>query len=111
MQLLGDWNGKEKRTPLSFCALRPDLAAMRFDDMPGDGQAQPRPSARSGFVHPVEALEDARDLVRGDAHPCILYSKAYLARQRLRAKQDIASRSRELDRVMDEVDQYLFQPL
>lgn len=57
--LSGNWNGKEKRTALPFDALGPDFSLMGFDDMFRDGQSQPCPAAGTGFIDPVEALEDA----------------------------------------------------
>lgn len=108
---LWDRNGEEKGATLPFDTLRPDFPAMCFDDVFGNGQSQPGSAASPGFIDPIEALENTGNLLSRDADACIPHSKADSAGHRFPQKKDFASRTGELDRVMDQVDQHLFQPL
>ncbi len=54
---------------LSECAGNLDRAAVRLDNLPGDRQPQPGPGAAlalAAFIHLIEPLEDARQVVRAE---------------------------------------------
>jgi hypothetical protein len=62
-----------ERGPGSFLAPHRDRAAVRGDDVLGDGQAQAGPAGGPGpgRIHPVEPLEDALEVALGDADALI----------------------------------------
>ena len=102
-----------------------------LDEALDDGQAEPRPAvlARARRVDLIEGVEHARLLLRRDADAGVL--DAHLDHRPRRreqrqslglgllpvvlhhagAQRDGASCGRELDRVLDEVDEHLTQPL
>lgn len=49
------------------CTLSPDRSVLGFDQGPGNGQPQPGAPAFAvpGFIHPVEALKDLRQMILG----------------------------------------------
>src|SRR5689334_2179720 len=57
-------------------ALRTDLAAVRLDEVLHDGEPEPRTArlARATGVDAVEALEDARQVLGGDAAPRVAHA-------------------------------------
>ena len=60
----------------------PNLAAMRQDDLAGNGQPQANASAcppAPGFVHLKEAFKDARLILRRNAAASIRYANQYPA--------------------------------
>src|ERR1700733_8153211 len=62
-------------------ALPADLAAMGLGDVLDDGEAEAGPPLLAGapLVDPVEALEDARDRLRGDADAGVAHLEHRLA--------------------------------
>src|SRR5581483_936732 len=86
--------------------LGPDVAAMRLDESPADGQ----PEART--VPPLDAasaelLEDALGLVRRQPRPAVGYLHRDQGRLRLRGDLERGSRRRVAERVLQEIDQDL----
>src|SRR5260370_7284415 len=61
-------NGEMKLRALAHFALDPDAAAMNFDEMFGDGEAQAGAAdfAGTGNVNSVETLDNARLIRLGD---------------------------------------------
>ena len=55
-------NGEMKSRPLAHFAFDPDVAAVRFDKMFGDGKAKPGTADFPGAcdIHSVEAFKDPR---------------------------------------------------
>ncbi len=89
----------------------PDAPFMGFHNMFGNRQTQAGPTAGSGFVDAVKALEDARDVFGRDADPRIPDGESDFAGCCFRKKKDLSTRARELDRVVDEVNEHLLHPL
>jgi len=63
-----------------------NLARVRLDQLPGDGQAQPRASTGAGArpITPVEPLEDMGEVVRGDTRSGVGHGKGQSALPRQR---------------------------
>ena len=81
---------KRKVAPRSELAFHTDGASVGEDDVLGDGKAEAGASglAGAGFVDPVEALEDAVEMFRGDAGAEILHGKLDAAVKLTRADED-----------------------
>jgi hypothetical protein len=69
--------GKHKLAPLpgpfAFC---PDFTALRFDQVPGNGQADTTAASvdsSARLIHAVEASEDVREVFCRDADAAVLY--------------------------------------
>ena len=62
---------------MSEFAFRADRSAVREDDMFGDSEAETCAAgfAGAGFIHAIEALEEARQMFGGDAGAKVLYVK------------------------------------
>src|SRR5256885_10552993 len=74
----GQWQHHGKRAALAHGALHVDAAAVGLGDPAGDGQPQAGPAAAPGAraVQAVEPLEDACELVGGNAGPRIAHREA-----------------------------------
>src|SRR6266851_4932743 len=112
--LRGDWrpprSGRRRRKreghggAAADLALHRDLAAVSGDEIPGDGQAQP------GAVRPfafVEAVEDPRQLVGGDAGTGVTHPDDDAAGSALRGDGDGRASLGVADRVRDQVRHHL----
>ena len=85
---------------------------MPVNDMPCDGQAEARPGAASTrLVGLVEALEDAHLVCLRDADPVVLDRHDDLLRSRPNPDRHVAAVRAELDRIVQEVDQHLPEPI
>ena len=69
--------GKGKRASFSKSGtFRPNASAMCFDQVPGNRQANATAAARlarARLIYPIEAREEMRKLLCGDANPIIYY--------------------------------------
>src|SRR5579872_2266363 len=92
-------------------ALDVDLAAMGLGDVLDDGEAEAGPPLLAGapLVDPVEALEDARDRLRGDADAGVAHLEHRLAATAAgitpHADGDPAVRTVVLDGVVEQVEE------
>ena len=77
--------------------------------MAGDGQPQSRTATGAGPVGLKETLEDTFEVVGRNTDPRIAHTKADELRFGLRRQCHLAAGRGELDGVMDQVDQHLFQ--
>src|SRR5262245_6942401 len=75
-----------------------------------NGQAKTGPGRRSRAIHFVEALEQAGELVGGNANAGIRDHDRRVPAAPLDADVDLPRRRGELDRVVDEVDDNLLAP-
>src|SRR6516162_7080385 len=89
-----------------------DPAAVRGDDAAGDAQTQPGAALgpAAGLVHAVEALEDVRQMLRGDADPRVTDARHHRSALRLDLHLDHATRRRVLDGIVQQVVEDLPQP-
>src|SRR5215218_9935715 len=92
------------RGPLSGRTRRLDAATVRVDEMAHDRQTEPGASLRAGAagVDTIEALEDARQVLRRDPDPGIRDVEPHAFVGGARAHRD-ASLTRVAHRVLDEV--------
>ncbi len=90
-----------------------DAAAVRFDEVLDDGEAEARPAERprAGGVHPVEPLEDARQVFAGDADPGVADLDLDAARSRGGGDGDVPAVGRVADGVVEHVEQRLARRL
>src|SRR5438477_3707652 len=106
---------------LPLLALDPYHAVVRLGYVADDRQAKARaPGAELGTgrlrgtrarpVNLVEALEDARQVAGGDPDAVIADRETYMPRPHFPADPNRALGVAELDRVVDEVDERLFEP-
>src|SRR5712692_3992332 len=98
----------ELRTLTDF-ALHPNAAAMRFDQMLGDGKAQPGAAhlAGTGHVDPVEALEDPWLVRPRNSHSGVGNSERYFIPVCACADHDLAAGRSVLNGVVQKVLQDL----
>src|SRR5579883_2907522 len=89
--------------------LRPDSAAMGFDDLLGDGEAQARMDAEFLATRPlrVEALEDRLELAFGKPRPLVLDDGLDPIPGATGRERDGACRRTERYRVFDQVAEHL----
>src|SRR5438445_5052488 len=93
---------EEERAALPRLALRPDLPFVRLHDPLGDGE--PQTCALPGGLPPLpEALEDVRELLRGDPGPGVGHQEPGFAIAKLGPDGDRAAFRGELDRIPDQV--------
>src|SRR6476469_1675007 len=100
------------RGALSRLAFNPDVPTLGFQQPPHNRQAnaaapgiavsRPRP------VHPVETLEDMRQVVRGYPYPAILHQKLYPLRPLPDRKPDMTACVSIMQRVRQQIYQDLF---
>ena len=92
-------------------ALDPDAAAMHFDEVLGDGEAETGAARFAGAsgVHAVEALEDAGLVGGGNADAGIRDSENHAVILQLGAEDDFAAGQRVLDGVVEQVLQNFLQ--
>src|SRR5262245_45387605 len=86
-------------------ALAADIALHGGDEVLHDGKTQPRAAhlARATFVHPVEALEDAREVFALDARAVVAHAQLDLTVPAHRRELDLAVGRRVLHRVVHQV--------
>src|SRR5664279_4429525 len=92
--------------------LRPDAAARILRDLAGDGEAEARILAES-ITGPlrIETLENGFQIVRRDAGAAILDRDARESMMHMRGDGDGAALRTEGNRIVDQVAEYLAQPL
>src|SRR5690606_788763 len=106
------WSGArqahEKGGGLPRSALRPDPAAVRLRDPAGD--VEPEADAAAGARSPAEAIEERRELMRGD--PLAMVGDAHLHLVLAVDQADLDGRIgvAVLDRVAEQVDGELLDP-
>src|SRR4029077_18473934 len=80
-------------------------------DRAGDEEAQPGTRLRAAFdVAASELLEDARLLVARDPPACVAYGAPHGAVRGRGRDADLPALRRVLDRVLDQVPEYLAEP-
>src|SRR3972149_6052824 len=79
-------------------ALAPDFAAVPFDDILRNRQAEPGPTACAGAIRAEEALEHARQVFGRDARPGVGNLDYHVALGGAGAHPDLTPRRREFDR-------------
>src|SRR5262245_37489839 len=86
---------------------------MRFDDVLDDGQPQPQPAVRAfdGTVGLAEAIEDVWQEVLINALPRVADDEQSLTLQFFQSHFDQPLFGRELDRVAEQVQERLFEPI
>src|SRR5512143_2929200 len=88
---------KVESASLPLQALSPDAPPMRFNQVPRDREPQPGPTPGTRPVGLVEALEDARQVAQGDAHPGVLHPEPDRFTRPFRNEGYSPSWPRELD--------------
>src|SRR5712691_4585814 len=98
----------ELGAPADF-TLHPDAAALRLDEVPGDGKSQPRPAslARASHVHPIEALENTRLVGPRDADTRVRHGQNDFAASRFGANKDFSTRQGILHCIVKQVLKHL----
>src|SRR5690349_16004602 len=98
-----------ERGPLSDRAFHARRAVVRGHQVLDNREAQPGAAelARARLVHPVEALEQARQILLRNADPGIAHKELDHLGPRRGADRDFAARGRVLDRVIQQVAQHL----
>src|SRR5262249_48643967 len=89
--------------PLAGATGDVDPAAVRGDDLPDDGQAQPGTAGRALAGNPVEFLENVRQMLAGDALPRVAHLDLDLVVARPGRQAAGAAPRRVLDGVADQV--------
>src|SRR4030042_1522613 len=97
--------------PVARRAFDGDGAAVGLGYPATDAEAKPGPAldAASGLVYSVEAVEDVRQVLRGDAHAGVADPQLDLLAVHPPAGGDPAARRRVLDAVVQEVEKELQQ--
>ena len=90
-------------------ALGANGTAMGQHDVFGDGESQPSAAGFSGarFVHAIEALEEPREVLGGNAGAEILHAKFDCMGNRTRAKDDATAGSPIFQGIVDQVGEHL----
>src|ERR671920_158202 len=101
----------ERRT-LPDAALHLDASAVRFGDFARDGQPEAGPpnAAGAGLVDAVEAVEDSRQVLSGDAGPGVSYLEHGLITALEHVQRDLAATRRIAQSVVDQVEHDLLEP-
>src|SRR5277367_2731357 len=94
---------------LAYCAFYPEFAAVGFDDVFGDGEAEAGTAgfAGAGGVHTIEAFEDAFGIGEGDADAGIGDGDDGFARGGGGGDGDVSARRSVLDGVIEEILQHV----
>ncbi len=97
----------ESRAAADF-AFDPDAAAMHFDDVLGDGEAQAGAAQLAGArgVDAIEALKDARLIGSGNADAGIGDGEDDFGVARFRADHDLTARERVLRGIVEQILQH-----
>src|SRR6266849_4249419 len=100
-----DGDGEVELRAAADFAFDPDAAAMHFDDVLGDGEAQAGAAELAGArsVDAIEALEDARLVGGGDANAGIGDGEDDFGAAGLGADRDLAARERVLRGVVEQI--------
>src|SRR5690554_6697045 len=90
----------------------PDSPVVRGDDGVREVQAEAGPLGAAGerVIDPMEALENALELVRGDAAALVADGEVHLFIVVSAAYDDVAALRRILDRVAEQIVDHLTQP-
>src|SRR5215469_8216507 len=100
--------GQPEHRPALHIAGHADVPADEPGVLQRDGQAKPAARAGPRGIGLVEALEDQRKLLRGDARPAVGHLDAALDTVRAGPHPDVATAV--LDRVLYQVGQYSLDP-
>src|SRR5262249_6545830 len=104
----GHWYRERERRARPDLALDPDLAAVQFDELPRQGQAEPRAlDLFGGHPHLLELLENRLLILRRDTDPGVTDRYLHGAVHRFSLDLDPAALRRELDRVRQEIEENL----
>ena len=87
------------------------MATVRLRDVLDDGESEARPTevAAARLVDAIEALEQPRDVLSGDARPLVVHADHDLAADHVHGDDDGAPVRAVLHRVVDEVDDRLLE--
>src|SRR5208337_503575 len=109
---LSCWKFNSELGSFAQAAIYLDGAAHLFDRMLDDGEAQAGAAhgARSRFVNAIEALEDARQVLGWDSDAGVADQDADLSVLRSHFDLHFAIWAIELDGVIEQIDEDLFQP-
>jgi hypothetical protein len=101
------WEKNREGAPPAGDAFDLDPSTVSFRDRPGDAEAQARPSfpARAGLGRPVEPLEDARLIFRGNPDPCIFNPDRSPSSAGLQGDGHLSAGRSVLDPVVREVEE------
>src|SRR4029077_12084443 len=99
--------------PFADGALNPQASAMRFHNMAGNREAQAVPASRPGTrgVYPIEAFENSLLLHFRDSDAGISNRDDHTAVGTGGGHLDFSSRRRILQRVIEEILQYLLEAI
>src|SRR2546428_5291485 len=109
-----DQNRHVDARPATGLALDPKLAAVRHHDVPDDREPEAGAAelARTRLVDTVEPLGDPREIGRRDPDAGVDHGDLELAAgYRSRRHRHAAALRRVLDRVVDQVDDDLYEPV
>ena len=102
---------KGERAALSRSALHGDLSAVSLDDVLDNGKSQAgaaQPPA-AGFIHAVETLEDAGQVLGGDPAAPVAHVHGGALGGVFRFDFDLAAAGTVFDGVVNQIDEGLFQ--
>ena len=105
-------HGKMKIRAFAYFAFHPDTPAVRFNQVFGDRQTEPRPArlARSRRVDTVKPLENPRLVCPRNADAGIGHGEHHFQFADRHTQYDLAARQGVLPRVIQQILQYLGQP-
>src|SRR5919197_5906023 len=108
LSLLRYWDRKRERRALADLGLHLDLAAVEFDELARDVEAEPRPllAARGARARLRVLVEDVAHVLRRDADARVGDGDAHRAALARGRDADAPALGRELQGVRDEVDQH-----
>ena len=100
-----------ERAAAARSAVRADLAAVQLDQLFCQGEANTGPLVTAGCrcVHLVEPVVHARQLIRLDAHACVVYDDFRNVPGCADGHRHAASARRELERIREQVEQHLLE--
>src|ERR1700738_2399951 len=100
-----DWNGEIKLRALADFALHPNAAAVGFDEVLGDGEAEPGTAnfAGTGDVDAIEAFENPRLVSLGNADTGVRNGEFDFGGVRRSAKHDLSAGRRILNRIIEQI--------
>lgn len=105
-------HGEMKMRAVAKFAFHPDAPTLRFDQMFGDSQAEPRSArlARSRRIDAVKALKNTRLICPRNADARVRNSKYYFQFVCFRTQHNRTARQGVLARVIQQILQYFSQP-
>src|SRR5436309_3406392 len=107
----GRWQDDGRRGSTTRCTFQPDPPTVHFHDAPGNAQSESATAGgpATGFVHAVEAVEDPRQMLRGNPLAGVRYVDRDRGSIHADTDRDRPARWRVLDRVVDQVEKQMSQ--